>query len=75
VALPTGNAQELAMLNNDNAIASGRWSLSTTLQFPTGGTHTFEIAAAGGGSGSAAIVSGGSASLNQGTLSVIILRS
>jgi hypothetical protein len=74
VALPGGNEEELTMLDNDNAIASSRWSLSTTLQFPTGGTHTFEVAAAGGGGGSSAIVSGSNGNLDQGTLSVLILR-
>ena len=73
LALP-GNEEALTMLNNDNAIASARWSLSTTLQFPTGGTHTFEVAAAGGGSGSTANVSGSNGNLDQGTLSVLILR-
>ena len=73
-ALQDGSDQQLTMLNNAGVVgAAGHWSLSETLQLPAG-THTFAVAANGGGNGASAEVSGGAGNVDQGTLNVIILH-
>ena len=72
-ALQQGGDERLSMLNNANVVADGHWSLSEALQLPAG-THSFAVAADGGGSGSVAEVSGSEGNVDQGTLTVIILH-
>jgi hypothetical protein len=73
VALQSGGGEEMTMLNNANAVAAGHWSLSVVAPLPAG-TYAITVAAEGGDSGSTAEVSGGPGNVDQGTLSVIILR-